>query len=167
MKNIINKILITHQGEELTIKEKRKMNNKNIYIATQENNNFDEILSGKYIKKLLKDQNKIKNSLKKQEKTNQELKEKEIAAKKEYEDIDGFAANKSKMQRGRILKILNREQKYSGKYYNSRKEFIREKVKEGYIVTKKDGKRIFKSPDGSWFEDLTKTELDYAEYLIS
>jgi hypothetical protein len=84
----------------------------------------------------------------------------------DYADLDGFEKQFSDLQRGKVLAALNKTQGVNG-VVATRKAHIRRLVGEGYTVASaKEGRRLI-APDGSFFAeaDLTKTALDYAEYL--
>ena len=111
-------------------------------------------------------------------------KQKELQEQAEYENVYGYLNNKTPIQKGRILKILNVKISYAkdGEFlgYLTRKDFLYRMINEGcFIAHKKDinyyGKdgelrvkpneyRLVDS-DGSFYE-ITKTEYDYANYLI-
>lgn len=86
----------------------------------------------------------------------------------EREDIDGFADDQSDLQRRRIVSTLNKVIRYEGKEM-TRKEWVRTLVDAGgRVANTKDGRRIELADDMFIGEgDLTKTGMDYAEYLIS
>ena len=92
--------------------------------------------------------------------------EKEMIAKAEYNDVDGFdALCKTPMQAGKALKTLNALVKYNGRIV-SRKALIREKVADGWLVD--DSDMTLNGPDGRWLgiDGLTKTGIKYAQFLI-
>jgi hypothetical protein len=113
---------------------------------------------------------KSSKSKKKAEESLNDQEKKQIEREKEYKNIDGFADKEEKLKKGRILKYLNESMNYQGKPY-IRKELIREKIKKGWKIGKsqRHGK-ILEDEEGSSFltkKDITKTAIDYAEYLIS
>ncbi|ACL06224.1 hypothetical protein Dalk_4546 [Desulfatibacillum aliphaticivorans] len=87
---------------------------------------------------------------------------------REYEDIDGFADNTTKMARGRVLSVLNKKFMFNGKYM-SRKEIIRQRVGKGWSIQQEGGQKVLMSDDGRYMGigQITKTGVDYAEYLIN
>lgn len=99
------------------------------------------------------------------------------AQKKEEADIDGFADDKTPMQRGRIIKTLNKKARYIGYPYASgvltSKEFIRKAVDAGvdiYAKRESNGKMSYRVNAGSKehptaFKEINKTEYEYAMYL--
>jgi hypothetical protein len=95
-------------------------------------------------------------------------KEAEAAARRE--DLDGFDAGMSRLQRGRTLETLSRQVSYKGRIV-SRRDLIREKVAAGaYIETDKAGARrlIFQEGIDAHFDQatITKIGMDYAAHLI-
>jgi len=112
--------------------------------------------------------------------------EKEEADKEaKRKDVKGFTDGKSSVAEGWILKILNKTASINGKV-GKRKDLISDMVDNGYRIVEetkqefiadssgnkklqdvKTGNRIFQSPDGGFLDQkqLTKTGLDYAEYL--
>lgn len=101
--------------------------------------------------------------------------------KQKRENTFGFTDGLSPMQKARVLKILNEYRKVDGVLY-IRKEFVEKRVSEGWIVQmetisyqgrKINGERKGKTETkevlvkGDYiFDFLTKTETDYAKYLI-
>ena len=91
--------------------------------------------------------------------------EKELLARIEYEDVDGFdALCKTPIQAGLTRKVLNTLVDYNG-HIMSRKSLIREKLAEGWYVEEAD--MTLNSPDGRYLstEALTKTGIKYALFL--
>lgn len=112
--------------------------------------------------------------------------QKELTEQLEYENVYGYLDNRTPMQKGKILKILNVKTHYynNGEYigYMTRKDFLYKMLtEENYTITherdlrywgknyemkvKANEYRLF-SPDESFYE-ITKTEYDYAKYLIN
>lgn len=89
-------------------------------------------------------------------------------ATKEQEFIDSYNGflGENKLKAGRIRKILERSILYKGKPI-SRKALVEKLIQEGRRVnTTKTGERIFGTEDAFLNEeDITKTGMDYAEYL--
>lgn len=112
-------------------------------------------------------------------------KQKELAEQLEYENVYGYLDNKTPMQKGKILKTLNVKAHYhnNGTYlgHMTRKDFLYKMISEGYttahlkdlkywgkdyeLKTKSNEYRLV-APDESFYE-ITKTEFDYANYLIN
>lgn len=181
MKDLIGKTFYDYQEKECKIIDKGKKelsdgDKVTLYLYEEktiingEVKTFNRVIKESDIKRLLDKQDKIIDQINKKQLRKQKEKVEKERKRKEYNDIKGFAANKSKMHKGRILKTLNRKQMYNGELYK-RKHFIEKAISEGYTVTNKtiegENKRVLIDTEGKWFEDLTKTELDYAEYLIA
>lgn len=163
---------------------------KETYILTGESVD-NTLLTPEQIQNYLDNQDEIiKGVIKaiefnnKQKKLQEDQDKKELEQQQEYENVYGYLDNKTPMQKGKILKILNKETHYysDGKYlgYWTRKEFLYNMINNGYIIEhKKDLKYWGKgyeekikaneyrlvAPDNSFYE-ITKTEYDYTEYLI-
>ena len=91
--------------------------------------------------------------------------EKEMLARAEYNDVDGFdALSKTPIQAGLTRKVLNTLVNYNG-HIMSRKSLIREKLAEGWYVEEAD--MTLNGPDGRYLstEALTKTGIKYALFL--
>ncbi|MDD5531095.1 MAG: hypothetical protein PHX21_13840 [bacterium] len=85
--------------------------------------------------------------------------------KKDYEFTYGFTDNMQRMKKANVLKALNKKQLYND-VLRKRKDFILMKVKDGWTVGKdKKGKGVLEKGLNS-YSGLTKTELDYAYYLV-
>lgn len=102
----------------------------------------------------------------------------DAAAKADREDIDGFAADADPLTRGKIVATLNKQVRVDGKVI-TRKQHIRDAVKRGAIIKQAFGEdritlfdgRVKKAGGGyqegvEHYLDVTKTEVDYAKYLI-
>ena len=118
-----------------------------------------------------------------EEELKQQKKEKHIQKQQEYNNTYGYTDNLKPCQKGRILKILNKEFNYYDYGTLKRKDFILKVLKEGYKPQIKDkivssikkvkGKRQEKykynvpviEKDNKFYE-ITKTEYDYAMYLL-
>lgn len=115
----------------------------------------------------------------------QEAKQKqsEEEEQKEYNFVYGYCDNKNSLQSAKILKVLNKEIKYNGQWIK-RKDFIKQLIDNGwtlYIIDslltssrKIQGERIenykYNVPairNGSELMEITKTEYDYAYYLMN
>ena len=105
-----------------------------------------------------------------EEKQANEIERAEAESKKKEEadkdnDIKGFGDNLSPMQKAKVVSVLNVLESYNG-VVKKRKNAIEDFVKEGrFVSTLKSGKKVLMSKDGSFLE-LSKTQIDYAEYLI-
>ena len=111
----------------------------------------------------------------------------EAVLEAERTDIDGFADDLSPLRRGRIVEALSVLMTVGGSL-KSRKEHVRDLVAEGYRIAQVPagetwllhrrkgledvqipvGSRILQNETGGFFteKDLTKTALDYAEFLL-
>jgi hypothetical protein len=67
---------------------------------------------------------------------------------------------------GKAISTLRRPAKFVDSS-RTRQEFLEASVQQGWKVEQQRGKRVFVSPTGRYFleSDLTKTGMDYAEYL--
>lgn len=139
----------------------------------------------KYIKGVDFEADKAKREAKKQEFAEKKQKEAEqkVSEETEYNNDNGFTNGKSSLQKGKILKTLNKEVLYkeinNGQPTTSKKA-IEELVSKGYVpeektftkTYKKNGERferqtnklVMRNKEGAFFE-VNKTEYDYAKYL--
>ena len=156
-------------------------------IAKQSRN--DLLLSPEEIQEELNNQEAIikivERSLewnKEQEQKRELEKLKEREEQEKYNFCYGYCDNKKPLQAGKILKALNKSVRIDGKY-TTRKDFIYSKVKEGYnveiidqlltnerkinlerVATYKYNVPVLRDDNGYYI--ITKTEYDYALYLI-
>ena len=110
-----------------------------------------------------------------EEKAEEERKAKEA-------DIDGFADDKTPLQRGRIIKALNKKKRYQGWGFDNSvmpvKDFIKKVIAKNYDVfkhTPENGKTFYGLYEKgtemgdhgypSQWKTITKTEYEYAMYL--
>lgn len=111
-----------------------------------------------------------------QEKTRaaSELREVERAAvEAEANDTDGYAESVGGMRAGRIRSTLRRQVRYGDDPVCSMRDLIRRLVADGWTVKEHDFyerkgiDRVLSSPSGTflWQRIVTKTGLDYAEWL--
>lgn len=107
-------------------------------------------------------------SKQKMQKTVEEREAKEAAEKAKRENTYGFAENFPPMRRQKILDALLRQVKRHGDFVPL-KQVVEELYSKNYeIVPHAKFKQIAQSPDGGSFmtqRDLTKTGLDYLQYL--
>jgi hypothetical protein len=175
--------LIGPQGQKIEIIS--FLDQFNMYQAKETKNNITTtpLLTKSDIKELLQKQDEIKNDIEKMNKMRQDQKEQEEKEKTEYEFCYGYTDNMNHLKKGKVLKILNKEIKFNGKYI-ARKHVIKELINQGYktnIIDKMivgerkiNGERkasfkhnvpiIEKEND---FYIITKTEYDFANYLIN
>lgn len=130
-------------------------------------------------RKAIKEENKRRDLQRKEERKKREeeqrLKEQEEQKLKDIENFcNGFTDNKNPMQQQRIADTLNRLVRVDGVVYR-RKENILNKLNEGYKPTIKPlynknhilkDKLVLENAEG-WFVEVTKTEYDYATYLLN
>jgi len=135
------------------------------YEVQNPNSKFLELIDTTEIEAEIARDTKNLESQKKRDASFAEQEEKQKAIDKEYRDIDGFLDDLPEFRRATVLKTLNKHQNYDRKLYR-RKDFIRERVNKGYVVKGNGKSRTFVSPDNAFYDNLTKTELDYAEYLM-
>lgn len=91
----------------------------------------------------------------------------EAKARAEKRNLRGFEKRFSGVQLERVIDTLNRKQGVRGVFL-PRREHMENLVREGYVVrTHPKYGRVLEGPDGGFFfeKDLTKTALDYADYL--
>ena len=121
-----------------------------------------------------------KREAKKKTELLEEAKQKEInrEAKESYENINGFADTQSSMQKANTLKILNSQINYNGEML-TRKKAIElnpdniEKVdykRDAYgndtnVKLNKPEYRLYKDNKKSVYQNISKTEYDYAQFL--
>lgn len=92
---------------------------------------------------------------------------KEEARRKEWEDDNGFTDGMSALQKGKILKVLNKKVMADGEA-TTIKALIRRLVAEGRFIGEHAGKRTLENAEGCFRDEkqLTKIGMDFAEYLI-
>jgi hypothetical protein len=146
------------------------------------------------LKSLIENQDKYENirkandefDKKQQEEENIKLlkKEEEERIERELYLLDDFTANKTSMQKGKILKTLNDQVRYESKFTNFKKMIHMLVVERGanpkiferdYSVKKSDyGEKLSKpikeyrlwfGDDGNTFVTVNKTQFEYAEFL--
>lgn len=148
-------------------------NNKNIkyinvaipsktYVTTENDLTFDL--------RMQKRSRKIKIEMKEREeksrKAELEQKKKEEAEyQKKLEGLEGFETTLSKMNKPRAIELFNGFIRTNGKI-KTRKDMIRGLIKAGYIVGKDKKGKTQLVKDSSVYDNLTKTEYNFAEYLI-
>lgn len=99
----------------------------------------------------------------KQEKAEQARKQEEEKRK----DTQGFTDKFTAMKKGRVIKTLLTSMRIDG-VLQTRKDFIENAVKTGRVIeTKNNERRLINPKEDTLFteSDLTKTALDYFEYL--
>ena len=81
-------------------------------------------------------------------------------------DYQEFMVDKSVLARANARKVLNKQDNVNGKL-ERRKDFVERVVKEGATISEFNGSKRLMHGNGAFYDHLTKTELNYAEYLIS
>ena len=188
--------LVFYRKPNTEVEILRRYNDK-FYLVKEANminkdSRSDILLTPEDIIKILDNQNEIKEKIKKaieyhkkQEKEEVQRKEKEDQKQKEYENVYGFCDKMSPMQKGKILKVLNKTYNYysDGKFIAnmSRKDFLKKHIENNNCIKHlkdlkyftKDGECKIKNNEyrlvlkDNTFYEITKTEYNYANYLIN
>lgn len=153
------------------------------HIITGDSRN-DILLTPEAIQKDLHRQEEIQEGINKalkfeeqQQALAQEREQQEQQDKIEYE-AHGYCNNMSPLQKGKVLKTLNKEERYEGKIYK-RKDFIQKALEEGRTIklrhnvkrwnrngiVEKENYYCIENKDKTFYE-ITKTEYNYGMYLI-
>lgn len=119
-------------------------------------------------------QDKIKQSIVRRAEQNKQDAEREhklLLEKQLEENLYGFDANMTPMQRGKVLKCLLKLLNYQNYGIMSRKDYIIKRLQGGSTLNTEESQkygtiRMLRFPDGETYTDLTKTEYDFAEYLV-
>lgn len=119
-------------------------------------------------------QDKIKQSIirrAEQDKQDKEREQKLLLEKQAEENLYGFDADMTPMQRGKVLKCLLKLLNYQNYGILTRKDYIIKRLQGGSTLKTEESKkygtiRMLLFPDGETYTDLTKTEYDFAEYLV-
>jgi len=92
----------------------------------------------------------------------------QLEQERERNDVDGFDAGMSALQRGKVLSALNTKVMYHN-IPISRRDLIRKKVKDGAYIDSVANKPVLMMPDDTFLPQaaLTKIGMDYARYLMS
>jgi len=98
------------------------------------------------------------------EQANQEREQQLAKLDEERQDMNGYANDKSLLQRGKILKVLNKAFRYDGEI-KSRKTYIEEKVNEGSVIKQSNNGDYGVFSERGTYNKITKTEFDYANFL--
>jgi len=176
--SLVGKKYIDNMGREQVVIGFNKQLNK--YLV-QKNENKEQQFGAVFTdeKEINKHLEKSEERKKYYEDKNKKINEEKIKEEqkiKEYKDIKGFAEDKSEMQKGKIIKSLNNKINYNGKII-TKKKFIEEVISKekalpenGIYKKSYDGiakeRYSLKKPDGKFYE-ISKTEFDYAEYLLT
>lgn len=108
-----------------------------------------------------------------QEETKRRIAEREEREREQAEDLYGFDAGKTPLQRGRILSILMRRERFDGQVM-TRRDFIKQAAHEGrkaeikrFYGDKKDTYLIRNNDEHNSFFIVTKVEYEFYQYLRS
>jgi hypothetical protein len=169
-----------------------KFNNEKYLIINI--NDIEKHNQGIYTENSLYSENEIKNFLNNQDKIlkvmndniefnkkQEEREEKEQIRKLEeekiYNNVYGFCDNMKPIEKGKVLKILNKKFRYKEFGIKTRKEFLLLALKKGYRLDKKENfycndkfvpieYRLYDNSENNAYHQLFKTEYLYCEHLI-
>ena len=98
----------------------------------------------------------------------QEVEDKKAKEESAKQDLDGFTDGMTPMAAGRAVSTLAAMVNYKGRHV-SRRDLVREKVKNGAVIATVSGERVLQSPDETFLgaKQITKIGLDYAEHRFS
>ena len=93
----------------------------------------------------------------------------ETAAQAERGELNGFGAELTPLHRAGVVKRLSEKLNFKGTGVITRRDLIRKLVADGRNVETEDGVRILVNDKGEFLNEktLSKTGIDYAEYLIA
>lgn len=185
MDKYIGRKFLDFQGTDMEVMEKY---NDIYYLVKSINHNWErkcgDLMTDEDIESYLSKQEQIKESLewsrKRQEEEDRAAEEAE-RKRIEAEDLYGYDAAMTDMQRGKVVKILLKSIFTNG-HYITRKDFIVNRILNGSSVRQVDGVvtsygskwdrkeskpkteyRLYE-PDSSFYI-ITKTEYDFAQYI--
>jgi hypothetical protein len=159
------------RGEKMEVVGKKSVGSEDFFevVDTSKEKPLKDLMSKQDIKDELEFSKKQLPQLKEREKQDKIQNKKEKENKKEFDNIDGFGDNLSSMELGKVKQDLNKKINIQGKGMITRKEYVKDKLKDGYEVNVNvAGQRVLMSKDGSWVGNknfVNKTVLDYAEHL--
>jgi hypothetical protein len=162
---------ITGRGENMKVVGTKKVGGDNYFevIDTSKEKPLKDLMTKEDIESELKFAEKQLPQKQEREKQDKIQEQKDVDAKKEFDNIDGFGNNLSSMALGKVKQDLNKKVNLQGKGQMTRKEYIKDKLKDGYEVkTNTAGQRVLMAKDGAWIGNknlVNKTALDYAEHL--
>jgi len=142
---------------------------------------FDGLYNTHFYDKAIKVREEIKRSREEENKKRQkEYDERQhiLEEKKEIERLEkekenycyGFTDNLKPMQKQKVADTLNKKFRYDGSAVLKRKDFILRQLKDGFEPINKcfyNGKSEYRLQKDNGFYKLTKTEFDYANYLLN
>lgn len=150
------------------------INNISYYqLKNYTDNRTDELMKKEQIEKYILNQDqylkKYNRSLKYEEKIRKEKEKQKIQeekCKESYEFCHGYCDNKTPIQKGKILKTLNKKILWDNED-RSRKEVIDILLKENTINIYQNSKRKWILKTDKHVYDLTVTEKKYIDYLLN
>lgn len=176
-KENIGKTLLNYQYEECEIMGIFPQD-ENLYMVKTPSHNWErggcELWTDEDYERYFTAQDEIKQSIirrAEQDEKDKERKQKLLLEKQAEENLYGFDADMAPMQRGKVLKCLLKLLNYQNYGILSRKDHIIKRLQGGSTLKIKESKRygtirMLLFPDGKTYTDLTKTEYDFAEYLV-
>jgi len=158
---------------------------KNEYVVNtpykDDNRVYGDLYSEDDMDKIIAKQDKFKKGIerrKQQELEDKINEERELQLKLKEENLYDFDKNMTPMQRGKLLKILMKKYRYSDDYgIMTRKDYVFKRLQNGFTLNYKEygnsrtGNKqwyhILEHPKGEYFNEITKTEYDFAQYLLN
>lgn len=110
------------------------------------------------------EQQRISEEAEKQAKIDAENNVIKQEAQKKLDVLEGFASDKSDFARTRIANILNKKFNYEGYGVQTRADFVKLLLKDGYSPDIYDNEYYLSK--GKLSQPITKTEYDFANYLL-
>lgn len=110
------------------------------------------------------EQQRISKEAEKQAKIDAENNAIKQEAQKKLDVLEGFASDKSDFARTRIANILNKKFNYEGYGVQTRADFVKLLLKDGYSPDIYDNEYYLSK--GKLSQPITKTEYDFANYLL-
>ena len=110
------------------------------------------------------EQQRISEEAEKQAKIDAENNAIKQEAQKKLDVLEGFASDKSDFARTRIANILNKKFNYEGYGVQTRADFVKLLLKDGYSPDIYDNEYYLSK--GKLSQPITKTEYDFANYLL-
>lgn len=110
------------------------------------------------------EQQRISEEAEKQAKIDAENNAIKQESQKKLDVLEGFASDKSDFARTRIANILNKKFNYEGYGVQTRADFVKLLLKDGYSPDIYDNEYYLSK--GKLSQPITKTEYDFANYLL-
>ena len=177
---------LDYQGNMLEVMERY---NEKFYLVKSPLHNWErkcgDLMTDEDIERYLSSQEKIKAAVESNKRYQEEIDRKEREAEQkriEKEDLYGYDANMTDMQRGKVLKTLMKSAVENGMLM-TRKDFIKRHIEAGAHTKQVDGVTSFYGSkwerkeskpkteyrlydtDEKSFYIITKTEYDFAQYI--